>query len=137
MTEPTPEDTHPGQRLGLPSSGVGSVGTAGPRILAFGVDAALANVIAFAAFGGQGPGGAIVLGAFAAQIWLGTAFVAGSIGHHAAGLAVMRVDRTPVGVWRALIRTALACLLIPAAIWDRDQRGLHDLAAQTVLVRRR
>jgi hypothetical protein len=34
------------------------------------------------------------------------------------------------------VRTVLLCLLIPAFITDRDQRGLHDRAAGTVLVRR-
>jgi hypothetical protein len=28
------------------------------------------------------------------------------------------------------------CLLIPALIWDRDGRGLHDRSIGTVLVRR-
>lgn len=128
---------YPGERLGLPASGVGSVARAGPRVLAFVVDSVVANVVVLVALGSQGPGGLYVLAAFAALIWLGTALVAGSIGHQVAGLAVMRVDRSPVGWWRALIRTLLACLLIPAAIWDRDQRGLHDMAAQTVLVQRR
>jgi uncharacterized RDD family membrane protein YckC len=134
---PTTDVPYPGERLGLPPSGVGSVATTGPRVLGFAVDTVAANLIAFATTGGQGPNGVYVLAAFALQMWLGTAFVAGSIGHHVAGLAVMRVDREPAGLWRAFIRTLLACLLIPAAIWDRDQRGLHDMAAQTVLVRRR
>ena len=38
-------------------------------------------------------------------------------------------------VLQVLSRTVLLCLAIPALIWDRDQRGLHDKAAQTVLVR--
>ena len=37
--------------------------------------------------------------------------------------------------WRPLVRTVLLCLAIPALIWDRDQRGLHDRGAGTVLVR--
>ena len=32
-------------------------------------------------------------------------------------------------------RTALLIVVIPAVIWDADQRGLHDKAAGTVLVR--
>ena len=39
--------------------------------------------------------------------------------------------------WRVLVRTVLLCLVIPAAIWDRDGRGLHDKAAGTVVVRAR
>lgn len=111
--------------------------TVGPRVLAFAVDAVVANVLAFVALGGQGPGGLYVLGAFGLTVWLGTAAIGGSLGHHAAGLAVIRLDSARVGLWRGLIRTALLCLLVPAAVWDRDQRGLHDKAAQTVLVRRR
>mgnify|MGYP007095266205 CR=1 FL=1 len=30
-----------------------------------------------------------------------------------------------VGLWRPIVRTALLCLVIPAVIWDADQRGLH------------
>jgi len=33
------------------------------------------------------------------------------------------------------VRSALLCLVIPAVVWDRDGRGLHDTAAGTVLVR--
>ena len=30
-----------------------------------------------------------------------------------------------VGLWRPIVRTVLLCLVIPAVIWDADQRGLH------------
>ena len=33
-----------------------------------------------------------------------------------------------------LLRTALLGFLIPAVVWDRDRRGLHDKAAGTVVV---
>lgn len=128
---------HPGARLGLPASGPGSVSTVGPRVIAFGVDALIANGLALTALGGQGPGGSYVLAAYALPVWLGTALVGGSLGHHVTGLAVIRLDGARVGLWRGFVRTTLACLLVPAAVWDRDQRGLHDMAAQTVLVRRR
>lgn len=36
---------------------------------------------------------------------------------------------------RALLRTVLLCLAVPALIWDRDGRGLHDRLAKTVEVR--
>jgi hypothetical protein len=41
-----------------------------------------------------------------------------------------------LGVWRPLARTVLLCLVVPAVIWDRDQRGMHDRLIGTVLVRR-
>jgi len=135
--DPALEPTHGGAQFGLPAEGVGSIAGFGSRVLAFLVDSVVANGIAFLVLQSQGPSGLYVLGAFAVEVWLLTAFVGGSVGHLVCGLEVLRLDHRPVGLWRALIRTALLCLLIPAAIWDRDGRGLHDVAAGTVLVRRR
>jgi hypothetical protein len=36
----------------------------------------------------------------------------------------------------AVVRSVLLCLVIPAVIFDPDQRGVHDKAMNTVLVRR-
>jgi len=127
----------PGERLGLPPSGTGSLAGFGIRVLAFLVDSVAANLLAFLVLQSQGPGGLHVLGAFGIEVWLLTAFVGASLGHLVCGLEVLRLDHQPVGLWRALIRTGLLCLLVPAAIWDRDGRGLHDKAAGTALVRRR
>ena len=33
---------------------------------------------------------------------------------------------------QALVRTALICLAVPPLIFNRDQRGLHDLAVGTI-----
>ena len=43
----------------------------------------------------------------------------------------------PLGLLTALLRTALLVLLVPALVYDRDKRGLHDRAAKTVVVRAR
>jgi uncharacterized RDD family membrane protein YckC len=51
------------------------------------------------------------------------------------GVHVVRLGGTPAGPLAALVRTLLLCLVIPAVIFDPDQRGLHDKAAKTVLVR--
>lgn len=73
-----------------------------------------------------------------------------SIGHRVTGLRVVRLrdpgadaarDGTPPGprppgLLRALVRTGLLCLVIPAVIWERGGRGLHDVAAGTAIVRR-
>jgi hypothetical protein len=40
-----------------------------------------------------------------------------------------------LGLWRPVVRTVLLCLAIPPLIFDRDQRGLHDRLAGTMLVR--
>ena len=60
----------------------------------------------------------------------------GSPGHRIFGLTLVRLDGAWVGLWRPIVRTALLILVIPAVIWDPDQRGLHDKIAGTVLVRR-
>jgi uncharacterized RDD family membrane protein YckC len=40
----------------------------------------------------------------------------------------------PLGLWRAVVRTALLCLIIPALLTDRDGRGLHDKASGSVVL---
>lgn len=61
-------------------------------------------------------------------------FVSGSIGHVVFRMRVVPIAGGWIGAWRPMVRTLLLCLLIPALIWDRDQRGLHDKAAGTGLV---
>ncbi len=58
-----------------------------------------------------------------------------TVGHRVMGLRVARLDGGAPGVLRASVRAVLLVLAIPPLIWDRDQRGLHDKAAGTVLVR--
>ena len=58
----------------------------------------------------------------------------GSIGHLLLGMRVVPVTGGPLAWWRGIVRTVLLCLVIPAVIWDRDQRGMHDRGAGTLLV---
>jgi uncharacterized RDD family membrane protein YckC len=52
-------------------------------------------------------------------------------------LRLQRLDGEPVvGFAKAGLRIALILLVLPAVIWDNDNRGLHDKAAGTVLVLR-
>lgn len=61
-----------------------------------------------------------------------------SPGMFATGIRVARLDgSTMVGVPRAVLRTALVALVIPAVVWDADNRGLHDKLVGTVVVRTR
>ena len=62
--------------------------------------------------------------------------VNGSIGHLILGMRVVPIAGGYLGPWRPFARTALLCLVIPAVIWDADQRGMHDRLIGTVLVRR-
>lgn len=129
MVEPS---NYPGERLGLPDSGPRSVGRLGRRIGAYLIDAACAALIS-AGFFGYDAWATLAVFAVVQVLFIPT--IGGSPGHRLVGMRIMRVDGGWAGLWRPIVRTALLVLLIPAVIWDSDQRGLHDKAAGTVLVR--
>ncbi len=132
---------YPGQRLGLPAHGVGSVAGWGRRIGALCIDWALSMLIVSAFVGdevwtGQGAVVFAPLLALFVQLTVLTGLLGSSVGQRFAGLAVARRDGGPLGLVRAALRSLLICLAIPPLIFDRDSRGLHDLAAGTVVIRR-
>lgn len=122
----------PGRRLGLPKSGARSVARLGRRLGAIAIDWAIAIVISIAFFHYNG---AATLAVFAILQILFIALLSGTIGHVILGMRVVPLVTGWIGVWRPAVRTVLLCLVIPAVIWDSDQRGLHDKVAGTVLVR--
>lgn len=61
--------------------------------------------------------------------------IAGSIGHRIVGLNVVKLGPGYIGWWRPFLRTLLLSLVLPALVWDSDQRGFHDKIAGTVLIR--
>lgn len=124
---------YPGERLGLPESGPGSIARAGRRILAIVIDWTIALLISNFAFGGDSWA---TLAIFAAEQILLIGTLGYSIGHRVAGIQVQRLGGGAPGPQAALVRSVLLCLVIPAVIFDPDQRGLHDKAMNTVLVRR-
>jgi uncharacterized RDD family membrane protein YckC len=140
-TTPLAPGEHRGSRFGLPEDGPGSIAGFGRRIPAVFIDWFVALFVGrLIAPGVEYPGngsGFVTLGTFAFMTWLLTWLGGGSFGHRLLGLRVIRVDGAAPGPWRAAIRTLLLCLVIPAAFWDSDGRGLHDKAAGTVLVRLR
>ena len=134
---------HPGERLGLPATGPRSIARIGRRIGALLIDYLLATIIAMAFFGYDQfalPGEAgwtqfAPMLVFAVLQIVFIPMLAGSPGHLILGMRVVRMGGGWVGVWRPIVRTVLLVLVIPAVIWDADQRGLHDKAAGTVLIR--
>ena len=59
-----------------------------------------------------------------------------SLGMRALALQVIRIDRpVPIGLGRASLRTLLLVLLVPALIFDRANRGLHDRVSDTAVIR--
>ncbi len=126
------ENSYPGERLGLPASGSGSIAKLGRRVAALAIDWACAVVISVAFFHYDAWATTIV---FAVVQILFIPTIGGSPGHRLVGMRLIRVDGTWAGPWRPIVRTLLLVLVIPAVIWDADNRGLHDKAAATVLVR--
>jgi len=122
-----------GKRLGLPETGPGSLAKMGRRSLALALDWAIALMVSGAFFGGDNTA---TLSFFMLEQWLLVATLGNSFGHLAAGLKVQKLDGGHVGLVSSLVRIGLILLVIPAVIWDADNRGLHDKAARTILVRR-
>lgn len=122
-----------GKRLGLPEAGPGSLAKMGRRIFALVIDWSLAVLVSRAFFNSDNTA---TLTFFMLEQWLLVATTGNSFGHLIAGIRVRKLDGSQVGIVPALLRIGLILLVIPAAIWDSDNRGLHDKAAKTVLVRR-
>jgi uncharacterized RDD family membrane protein YckC len=130
-----------GQRLGLPETGRGSVATWGRRILALVVDWFASLLVAAFVVGpevmsSRGWEAWVPMLVFFAEGTILTALAGGSFGQLVLRVAVVRLDRRPVNLLVALLRTLLICLVVPPLIYNRDRRGLHDLAAGTVTLRR-
>lgn len=121
-----------GQRLGLPEHGAGSLAKLGRRVVALIIDWSLAMFVSQAFASGDS---SVTLAVFTVMQILLVGTLGFSVGHRVVGIQVRRLDGQYVGLWRSLIRVALILLVIPATIWDADNRGLQDKAAGTVLVR--
>jgi hypothetical protein len=85
---------------------------------------------------GQNPNEFAILGVFGVLQVVALLIFNGSLGHLILGLRLVPLVPGYLGVWRPFVRTILLMLFIPAGIYDRDQRGLHDRWAGTSLVRR-
>ena len=136
-------NSYPGERLGLPQQGPGSIGRIGRRIGALLIDYTAATIIAmgflgynpweFPSVAGWRQFAPMMVFALLQILFIPTA--GGSPGHRIVGMKVERLGGGWSGIWRPIVRTLLLILVIPAVIWDADQRGLHDKLAGTVLIR--
>jgi uncharacterized RDD family membrane protein YckC len=132
---------YPGERLGLPDTGSGSLARTGRRLGALVVDWLVAYGLAglFMAFGLVS---LPMLSTAVLVIWMVIGTVAVRLfsftpGQLALGLVVVPADgRDRIGIVRAFIRVVLIALVIPPLVSDSDLRGLHDRASFTAVVRR-
>lgn len=131
-----PATSWPGQRFGLPDDGPRSVARFGRRLAGIAIDWAISYGLSWLFFrandGTANPWATLAV--FAVLTLLFELFFNASIGHLVLRMRVVPIRGGSLAPWRPLVRTVLLCLAIPALIWDRDQRGLHDRLAGTVLV---
>jgi hypothetical protein len=133
---------YPGERLGLPAAGPGSLAGLGRRAAALAVDWLISYGVA-----GLGLAAGLYGSAFLATAVLIVWFVLGVVsvrlfgftpGQYALGLRVASVDnRLHVGTGRAVARGLLIALVIPALFTDIDGRGFQDRLTATAVVRTR
>ncbi|MFE1379917.1 RDD family protein [Streptomyces sp. NPDC058740] len=126
-----------GQQLGLPEEGPGSIARPGRRLGALAVDWALCSVIAYGLithrYGQTSQNWALLILLVLSVLTVGS--VGFTPGKRLFGLRVISVSGGRLGVLRVVLRSVLVCLAIPALIWDRDGRGLHDRLSGAVQVR--
>ena len=131
--------SYPGSRLGMPQRGPGSIARFGRRLVGVMIDWLLCSLVAAALWGysitGGDSGSFKPLVIFAVQHLILVGTIGFTIGHRVVGLRVVRLGGGLPGFVPALARTILLVLAIPALIWDRDDRGLHDKVAGTVVIR--
>jgi len=122
----------------MPERGTGSLARFGRRLVAVLVDWLLCDLIAagFMSYrlGQAGLGSFKPLAVFVAMNLLLVGTLGFTIGHRLLGIRVVRLGGAAAGPLRALIRTILLALVIPAVVWDRETRGFHDKIAGTVTV---
>ncbi|MFF0554952.1 RDD family protein [Streptomyces sp. NPDC004266] len=126
-----------GEQLGLPEEGPGSIARPGRRLGALALDWALCMLIAYGLITdgyNQATGNWALLILFVLGV-LTVGTVGSTPGKRLFGLRVVSVNGGRLGLFRVAIRSLLVCLAIPALIWDRDGRGLHDCLSGAVQVR--
>jgi uncharacterized RDD family membrane protein YckC len=135
-------EDYPGSRLGLPASGPGAVAGWARRLLAISIDWVL-SMFVVAAFVGQdvwsgdglGQWGPLLI--FFIEVSVLTTTLGGSAGQLILRVVVRRLDGQPLDPSRVLLRTFLILLVIPPLVFNRDGRGLHDLAVDSIALRSR
>ncbi|HEY0247760.1 MAG TPA: RDD family protein [Gryllotalpicola sp.] len=137
MTSSRPTDAppsrFPGERLGLPEHGPGSIGRLGRRVIGLFIDWGIAMGVSWLVT--RHYGGWTVYPIFAALQILSIWALGGSIGHRLVGLRLSALPGYRPAFWRPVLRSVLLAVVVPALAWDSDQRGFHDKVAGTVLVR--
>ncbi len=126
-----------GQGLGLPETGPGSIAPLGRRVVAILLDWGMCALIAYGLIADRQAASAsnwtLVVFVVMAALAVGTQGM--TPGKRLLGLRVIALNGGRLPFARAVLRTLLLGLLIPALVWDRDTRGLHDRFSGAVQIR--
>ncbi|MFW0107990.1 RDD family protein [Rothia sp. P7181] len=133
LNGPPTDQKYPGEHMGRPQQGPGSIARFGRRIIAFCIDwylwwavLYLLNVPHLQIF--------VLLVVWAYQsITIG--LYGHTLGHFLCGMQVQTVDGHPVGLKNAILRSTLVMLVLPVFMMDADTRGVHDRVRNMILVR--
>ncbi|QGU05052.1 RDD family protein [Corynebacterium comes] len=140
LDDPYAPGRWPGEKIGLPESGPGSMASVGRRAGAVAIDWIICWLLAGAFVSytdvlGSTPTVTLIF-------WMILGIVTGWLfartpGHMVLSMGIARTDvgGARVGLWRAVVRTVLTSLILPAAMVDSDGRGLHDRATGTAVIR--
>ena len=126
-----------GASLGLPAEGPGSLAAFSTRAVAFLVDALGSALVAGLFTAPDLPGNWALL-AFGVVTVLTLTFLGQTPGMRLLGLRLAHPHpEQRLALWRAVVRTGLLVLLLPALVVDSDGRGLHDRLTDTAVVTER
>ena len=134
--QPPSQERRRGAALGLPADGPGSLAPFGARIRAYLVDAVAAGLVTIVLIGpGRGFWSLLV---FAVLTVVSLVLFGQTPGMRLVGLRLAHPRQgQQLAWWRAVVRTGLLCLLVPALVVDADGRGLHDRLTDTAVVTER
>jgi uncharacterized RDD family membrane protein YckC len=134
---PPSQERQRGASLGLPGSGPGSLAPFGTRVLAFLVDAVLSAVVAALFTAPDLPGNWSLL-SFAVVYVVFLVAAGQTPGMKLTGLRLAHPrPAARLALWRAVVRTGLLMMLLPALVVDSNGRGLHDRLTDTAVIRDR
>jgi uncharacterized RDD family membrane protein YckC len=126
-----------GAALGLPAEGPGALAGFGQRAVAFVVDAVAAALVAGLVTAPDLPRNWSLL-SFALITVVFLVLTGQTPGMRLLGLRLAHPNPGQrLALWRAVVRTGLLVLLVPALVVDADGRGLHDRLTDTAVVRER
>ncbi|TSE01158.1 RDD family protein [Skermania sp. ID1734] len=138
---PQPDDKYPGELLGLPENGRGSLASTGRRLIALALDWFMALGIALligATDVMSGHGSFVPLLVWGIVGAVSVALFSFTPGQYFTGVQVASVaGPARVGIGRSLARVVLITLVIPVFFTDHDGRGMQDRATGTAVVRSR